>query len=75
MTCSQYEQHDDRWILNHCLRQYGLNDLADNVITTTKIGFFDNCLDILIQEAKKRKDNEVLEMLYFSGLIYGTEAV
>jgi len=73
MHCSESYHTEDYAVLSDCLRQYGHSDLANKLLTSTKIGFFDQCLSIIKKEAIKRFDNDVLERLYFSGLIYNTE--
>jgi hypothetical protein len=73
MICSESYQNDNQWVVADCLRQYGHSELANQLLTSTKIGFFDQCLNIIKNEAVKRFDNNVLERLYFSGLIYNTE--
>ena len=65
----------ERYVIQECLNKYGYQSLAIDVVKT--ISNNERIKDYLIiiqREAKANKDEEVLERLYFAGLIYGKGA-
>lgn len=69
---THYSTWNERTTIHDCLESLGFNDLAvmahDSLLSQEII---DEFLLIIKHEAKKRKAHDVLEQLYFSGLIYG----
>jgi len=54
------------------LRDLGLKDKADEMmVSLSNKGIIDKYLSIIIKAADKDKHADVLERLYFAGLIYG----
>lgn len=66
-----YERWSDQSLIADCLRDLGMNELALKVISNSEsVEIIDKYLSIIEKVAKKRKHSDVLERLYFAGLIY-----
>ena len=64
------DQNKERAVIADCLNDLGLKKLSWTAIEE-KIGTIDFYLGIIVKAAIKQKKPEVLERLYFAGLIYG----
>lgn len=62
-----YQDWNTISLISDCLKKFGFDELANELYKTGNIRF---ALPILVKEASKRQDQEVLERLYFDGLIY-----
>lgn len=61
----------ERSIIADCLRDLGLSDLATQLHTPTCNGDIMPYIHLIQKIADKTKNNDVLDRLYFAGLIYG----
>jgi hypothetical protein len=69
---NDYAEHNKRKTIAACLKTMGLNVMADKAtLLSTSSEIIDNFLSIIQQEALIAKRHDVLEQLYFSGLVYG----
>lgn len=67
-----YAIWSERSVIADCLRTMGLNLMADKAINpTTPQEIINKFLNIIEKEAKVAKRHDVLDQLYFAGLIYG----
>lgn len=67
-----YSTWKERSVIADCLREIGLNTCAKKALDfDTSHIIVGRFLDIIVQEAKAANRHDVLEHLYFSGLIYG----
>lgn len=69
-VCSELDQTNQRSIIADCLNDLGLKKLSYTAFQE-KIGTIEFYLSIIVKEAIKRNKPEVLERLYFAGLVYG----
>lgn len=64
--------HSERAVIADCLSDLGLHECAKKVIKlNTSQELIKKFLNIIEKEATKLERHDVLERLYFSGLIYG----
>ncbi len=62
----------ERSVIADCLVDVGLPELAKEVHNApANVGIISKYLDIITRTADKIKHSDVLERLYFAGLIYG----
>ena len=59
-------------VIADCLRKYGLNDMASDLHKQAHDGDkITGYVNLINRIATSYKDNDVLDRLYFAGLIYG----
>ena len=63
-----YTNYAERSIIADCLRDLGMHDLAKEALKEGQITKF---VSIIQKSADKLQHTDVLERLYFAGLIYG----
>jgi hypothetical protein len=69
---NEYDEWDKRRTIADCLRTLGLNVMADAAtLLTTSSEIINKFLTIIKKEAQIAKRHDVLEQLYFAGLVYG----
>lgn len=67
-----YEIWNQRVVIHDCLHQLGQVEMAKGVHTADFTGdIIGKYINLIKEIAEKNKDNDVLDRLYFSGLIYG----
>lgn len=67
-----FETWSDRSVIADCLRSLGLHDYAKKVfLPKANQELVDKYLSIIVSEAKRKKDRDVLEPLYINGLVKG----
>ena len=67
-----YTTWNQKSVIADCLRSLGYNNLADQVHKSPPIGnVFHEYIKVTKELAEHSKDTDVLDRLYFSGLIYG----
>lgn len=71
MSDRDYDIWNERSVVADCLRKIGLTDLASEVHTQPINGDIIKFIHLIQEIAEKNKDNDVLDRLYFAGLIYG----
>lgn len=71
MNDRDYEIWNERSVISDCLRKLGLASLASEVHTQPLNGDIIVYIHLIQEIAEKNKDNDVLDRLYFAGLIYG----
>jgi hypothetical protein len=62
--------NNERFVLADCFHSLGMKKLSQDIMINTKKGIIDKYLSIIVKEAHKRSNLDVLERLYFAGLIY-----
>jgi hypothetical protein len=69
---SEYVAWKDKAVIADCFRDLDMNDLAIEVIeTSVNVGIIDKYLSIIMKTVNKVKYEDVLDRLYFAGLIKG----
>jgi hypothetical protein len=69
---AHYAIWSERSVIADCLRKLGLDKLANGVHTPDiKEDIIANYVNLIKMIAEATKDNDVLDRLYFAGLIYG----
>ncbi len=67
-----YAIWSERSVIADCLHDLGMKDLAPQAVkASTSPELISKFLNIIESTAKKLKRHDVLERLYFAGLIYG----
>ncbi len=67
---NDYDTWRQSTVLADCLRELGFDDLAKDALQG-KGETVDKYLSIIIKEANKRRNTDIFDRLYFSGLTYG----
>jgi hypothetical protein len=62
---------EDREILMKCARSLGLSFIADSIAANKKLETLSGYVSIIKKKAILEKRTDVLETLFFGGLIYG----
>jgi len=69
---AHYAIWSDRSVIADCLRTMGLDIMAAKAVhPETSQELINSFLNIIEKEAKVAKRHDVLDQLYFAGLIYG----
>ena len=70
--CPHYDIWKERSVIADCLDDLDLPNLAKEALEKSANGkLMERLLDIIEFKAKKQNRHDVLERLYFAGLIYG----
>lgn len=64
------DELDQKTVVSDCLVQLGLGEIAKKITIAMGWADFQGCIDLAQREAKKKRDQDVLDRLYFANLIY-----
>lgn len=68
---SHHSLTEQTFIISSCLEALGYKKLAIAVKKGHDQRLINRCIQLIEQESISRKDYDILERLYFAGLIYG----